>query len=171
VWEGGVRVNALASGGALPDAVRGTASWALWHLADVHATLCDITGAPRAVCADDRAAAAGLPAPDARSFWPVLNGSLGVADFDALALFDGGFDAPVPARAAGPGFGAAVAAGVGHAAVYDGGSYLVTGEGLKLITIDAADAVWTAPTYPNSSTDWSAQARRARPFLITALAQ
>ena len=144
VWDGGIRVNAIAAGGAVAPAARGTVSLALWSLADVYATLCDVSGAPAALCAADaRAADAGLPPLDSRSLWPLLNGSLGA----------GG----------GPAWGAAAAAGVGHDAIGDAGSYLVTAEGLKLIVVDAADAVWTGPTYPNASTDWGAQAATVAP--------
>lgn len=60
-WEGGVRVNALVSGGVLPAAKRGTKLQDYLHMADWYATLCAIAGVD---VTDDRAAKAGLPPVD-----------------------------------------------------------------------------------------------------------
>lgn len=60
-WEGGVRVNAFVSGGAVPAAKRGTKLADYIHMADWYATLSRIAGVDPA---DARAAAAGLPPVD-----------------------------------------------------------------------------------------------------------
>ena len=72
-WEGGIRVNALASGGLIPEAMRGTKSNALMALADIYATLCEVAGVDPT---DEIAAAAVPPVPpiDSLSLWPLLSG-------------------------------------------------------------------------------------------------
>jgi len=60
-FEGGVRVNAFASGGLISPVVRGTRSDSVIAFADVYATLCALAGAD---ASDPWAAAAGLPPPD-----------------------------------------------------------------------------------------------------------
>ena len=60
-WEGGVRVNAFASGGLIPAARRGAVEEGLIEVADWYTTFCGLAG----VSADDPVAkAAGLPAVD-----------------------------------------------------------------------------------------------------------
>jgi len=60
-WEGGVRVNAFAAGGAIPAARRGTKLEDFIHMADWYATFSRLAGVDPA---DARAAAAGLPPVD-----------------------------------------------------------------------------------------------------------
>mmetsp|Transcript_84125 Transcript_84125/g.132832 ORF Transcript_84125/g.132832 Transcript_84125/m.132832 type:complete len:538 (-) Transcript_84125:46-1659(-) len=60
-WEGGVRVNAFVSGGAVPYAKRGTVLSDYIHIADWYATFCAIAGISPV---DERAAKAGLPPVD-----------------------------------------------------------------------------------------------------------
>jgi len=60
-WEGGVRVNAFVSGGAVPVAKRGTKLADFIHMADWYATFSRIAGVDPT---DARAAAAGLPPVD-----------------------------------------------------------------------------------------------------------
>merc|ERR1712187_668064 len=43
-WEGGLRVNAFVSGGAIPLAKRGTVLTDYIHIADWYATFCAIAG-------------------------------------------------------------------------------------------------------------------------------
>lgn len=72
-YDGGVRVVAFASGGALPGKARGTRRGGLMHIADLYATF----GNPALAgydAADPRAAAAGLPPPDSIDMWPFLAG-------------------------------------------------------------------------------------------------
>mmetsp|Transcript_55934 Transcript_55934/g.142268 ORF Transcript_55934/g.142268 Transcript_55934/m.142268 type:complete len:542 (+) Transcript_55934:112-1737(+) len=60
-WEGGVRVNAFVSGGAIPRSKRGSKLEDYMHMADWYATFCAIAGVS---VADERAARAGLPPVD-----------------------------------------------------------------------------------------------------------
>jgi len=57
-WEGGIRVNAFVSGGAIPAAKRGSKLEDYMHIADWYTTLCAIAGVDPT---DTRAAQAGLP--------------------------------------------------------------------------------------------------------------
>lgn len=60
-WEGGIRVNAFASGGAIPRAKRGSKLTDYVHMSDWYATFCAIAGVD---VTDRRAAEAGLPPVD-----------------------------------------------------------------------------------------------------------
>ena len=57
-WNGGIRINAYASGGLVPAARRGTIEEGLFHGCDAYATFCALAGVDPT---DQRAAAAGLP--------------------------------------------------------------------------------------------------------------
>ena len=57
-WQGGIRVNAWASGGMIPAAMRGRKLEGLTAVWDVYATFSAVAGADPT---DHRAAAAGLP--------------------------------------------------------------------------------------------------------------
>jgi arylsulfatase I/J len=72
-WEGGVRVPAFVSGGALPPARRGATEAGAVHLADWLATFAAVAGVRDT--ADARAAAAGLPPIDSLDVWPLLSGA------------------------------------------------------------------------------------------------
>lgn len=72
-YDGGVRVVAFASGGALPGKARGTRWGGLMHIADLYATFGNSALAGYDA-ADPRAAAAGLPPPDSIDMWPFLAG-------------------------------------------------------------------------------------------------
>jgi len=71
-WEGGVRVNAFVSGGAVPAAKRGTKLQDYLHMADWYATFCALAGVD---VADARAAKAGLPPVDGMDQSELLVGS------------------------------------------------------------------------------------------------
>ena len=71
-FEGGIRVNALASGGWIPSNRRGTVSKDLIHISDWYATFLDIAGLD---IADKQAEKAGLPLVDGISQRDVLLGS------------------------------------------------------------------------------------------------
>ena len=71
-WEGGIRVNALAAGGALPPHVRGTRQEGLIAAWDWYATFARLAGVDDIV--DKRAASAGLPPVDSIDVWPLLSG-------------------------------------------------------------------------------------------------
>ena len=66
-WQGGVRVNAFVSGGALPPAVRGTTSNELITVWDWYSTF--VEGIAGGDPTDHRAAAAGLPPIDSFNHW------------------------------------------------------------------------------------------------------
>jgi len=71
-WEGGIRVNALASGGFLPKQVRGKKIESLIGIWDWYATFCALAGVDPA---DAAAKAAGLPPVDSINMWPLLSGA------------------------------------------------------------------------------------------------
>ena len=71
-WQGGVRVNAFVSGGALPPAVRGTTSDELITIWDWYATFAQ--GIAGVDPTDHRAATAGLPPIDSVNHWDFLTG-------------------------------------------------------------------------------------------------
>merc|ERR1712196_765670 len=60
-WEGGVRVNAFVTGGAVPTTKRGTKLDDYIHIADWYTTFCAIAGIDHT---DTRAAKANLPPVD-----------------------------------------------------------------------------------------------------------
>mmetsp|Transcript_31017 Transcript_31017/g.78481 ORF Transcript_31017/g.78481 Transcript_31017/m.78481 type:complete len:544 (+) Transcript_31017:82-1713(+) len=60
-WEGGVRVNAFVSGGAIPESKRGSKLEDYVHMSDWYATFCAVAGVN---VVDERAAKAGLPPVD-----------------------------------------------------------------------------------------------------------
>jgi len=84
-WEGGVRVNAFVSGGAVPPARRGTAEAGFMAIADIYPTLCALAGADPT---DARAAAAGLPPVDGLNMWPLLSGATNVSPRTEVVLGD-----------------------------------------------------------------------------------
>jgi arylsulfatase I/J len=70
-WQGGVRVNAFASGGFLPQKVQGQKQTGKIHLADWYATFCSLAGVDPT---DERAAKANLPPIDSMNMWPLISG-------------------------------------------------------------------------------------------------
>ena len=70
-WQGGVRVNAFAAGGYLPEKMRGQKTEGYIHIADWYATFCTIAGvSPK----DEKAAKAKLPPIDSIDMWPLISG-------------------------------------------------------------------------------------------------
>jgi arylsulfatase B len=126
--EGGVRVNALASGGAIPPAMRGTLSHAFLAIEDWYTTFCALAGVDPV---DQRAAAAGLPPVDGLNAWPVLSGAN--ASSGRRLQFLGSSDGT-------PGIGRTTVQGVIRVA-----------DGYKLLLGDANPSFWQGPTFPNSS--------------------
>jgi arylsulfatase I/J len=128
VMEGGIRLNALVSGGALPAAVRGTKSEGVMHIADFYATFCALAGVDPT---DTRAAAAGLPPIDSLDMSAMLLGANATSPRTEVAI--GSSD------------------GADNA-----GNTIVQGlievpTGLKLIIGQTDPAFFQGPTYPNSS--------------------
>ena len=70
-WQGGVRVNAFVSGGAVPQKMKGQKTPGKMHLADWYATFCALAGVDPT---DERAAKAKLPPIDSMNMWPLLSG-------------------------------------------------------------------------------------------------
>ena len=69
-FEGGVRVSAFVSGGALSASLRGTKRAGLMHVADLHATLCRLAGAPLG------GQEHGVPPVDSLDMWDYLSGKV-----------------------------------------------------------------------------------------------
>ena len=70
-WQGGVRVNAFASGGYLPEDRRGKMIEGYVHIADWYATFCALAGVDPT---DTAAARANLPPIDSLNMWPLISG-------------------------------------------------------------------------------------------------
>lgn len=73
-WEGGIRVNGLISGGAVPVHMRGQKLDGLITAWDWYATF--VQGIAGLNITDHEAAAAGLPAIDSVDQWPYLSGQV-----------------------------------------------------------------------------------------------
>jgi arylsulfatase I/J len=71
-FEGGIRVNAFASGGYLPEKVRGSKLDGIIHIADWYRTLTQ--GIAGVDPTDHWAAESGLPPIDSLDVWPMLSG-------------------------------------------------------------------------------------------------
>ena len=70
-WQGGIRVNAFASGGYLPARMRGKVTEGYIHIADWYATFCALAGIDPI---DTQAAKANLPPIDSLDMWPLIFG-------------------------------------------------------------------------------------------------
>lgn len=71
-FEGGIRATAFASGGFVPQSVRGTTQDGVVHIADWYGTFCEMAGVDPT---DYVAAQAGLPPVDSFNIWPLISGS------------------------------------------------------------------------------------------------
>eukprot|EP00756_Hemistasia_phaeocysticola_P025858 Hpha_TRINITY_DN16029_c0_g1::TRINITY_DN16029_c0_g1_i1::g.119284::m.119284/K01135/ARSB; arylsulfatase B len=130
-WEGGVRVNAFAAGGFLPEKVRGTKQEGYVCGWDWYATFAGLAGEDPT---DHRAAAAGLPPIDGMDMWPLLSGATDESPRTEIELGDstqGGYDS-----------GATLVGG------------LISGQ-YKIILGSESMAGWTGPVFPNTSTTWN----------------
>ena len=138
-WQGGIRVNAYASGGFLPAAVRGTTVGGLIETADMYTTFCAIAGVDPA---DARAAAAGLPAVDGFDMWPMISGA---------NLTSPRTEVPIGANASEVNmskfYNGTVVQGIVTTAGPAGGLW-------KLLVGEVPQNIWTGPQYPNQSTSW-----------------
>ena len=126
-WEGGIRVNAFAAGGAVPLARRGTVETGLIEIADWYSTFCAIAGVDPT---DEAAAAAGLPPVDGLNMWPLLSGANATPPRSHILI--GSSDDTDKS-------GNTIVEGVLRA------------DGYKLILGKQASAFWTGPVYPNST--------------------
>jgi len=73
-FEGGIRVNALVSGGYLPDARRGQVEESLVSVADWYATFLSLAGLTPEQVQDNKASMASLPPIDSVNCWPLISG-------------------------------------------------------------------------------------------------
>lgn len=126
--EGGVRVNAFASGGLIPAAMRGARSTAFAAMEDWYPTFCALAGVDPS---DARAAAASLPPVDGLDLWPVLSGAN--ASSGRRLHFLGSSDGT-------PDKGNTIVQGVIRAV-----------DGYKLLLGDANPSFWQGPVFPNAS--------------------
>jgi len=125
-WEGGVRVNAFASGGFIPEAQRGTKRTGLTAGWDWYATYCFLAGVDPT---DERAKAAGLPPIDSLNLWPFISGESATSPRNEVVLGNH----------------------VGQNTTIDG---IIQGE-WKLLVGPIPQNGWTGPFYPNISTNWN----------------
>lgn len=70
-WQGGVRVDALVSGGFLPPQMRGQKNNGYIHITDWYATFCALAGVDPT---DNSASKAKLPPVDSTNMWPLISG-------------------------------------------------------------------------------------------------
>merc|ERR1712110_421244 len=128
-WEGGIRVNAWASGGLLPKAVRGTKTEGLMAGWDWYATYAALAGVDPT---DHKAAAASLPPIDSHNLWPLISGAnktspraeLAIGDFEDQKTLIGG---------------------------------VIQGQ-YKVVVGKNAMAGWTGPKFPNTTVHWNPSA-------------
>jgi len=130
-WEGGVRVNAFASGGLIPTAQRGTKRTGLTAGWDWYATYCALAGVDPE---DKKAAAANLPPIDSLNLWPYISGETNTSPRKEVALGDSTV------------LGETIVRG------------LVRSDGWKLLIGPVPQNGWTGPFYPNISTNWNSGA-------------
>jgi len=125
-WEGGVRVNAFASGGFIPTERRGTVETGYITGWDWYATFCQLAGVDPE---DTKAKAAGLPPIDSKDMWPLLSGQNSTSPRTEIPLGDT----------------------VGTKAIIGG---LIQGP-WKILLGNISQNGWTGPIFPNSSSTWS----------------
>ena len=129
-FQGGVRVNAWASGGLIPATQRGRKETGLLAAWDFFATFCGLAGVDPT---DHRAAAAGLPPVDSVDLWPLLSGANLSSPRAELALGSAGLVSP-----------------------WDGAAAVqrLISPPYKLLIGDLGENIWQSPVYPNASTSW-----------------
>ena len=127
-WQGGVRVNAFAAGGAVPPSRRGTTESGLIEIADWYTTFCGLAGVDPA---DPEGVAAGLFPPDGLDMWPLLSGANTTSPRQYVVL--GSSDTS-------PQAGNTTVQGV------------IRNDGFKLLLGNVENNWWTGPVYPNSTT-------------------
>jgi arylsulfatase B len=155
-WQGGIRVPAFVSGGFVPTARRGLKLSGMATLWDVFATFGELGGLSSAeAVADPVADAAGLPPVDSIAQWGYWSGATARPPRTELAI--GG------------------ALGNSHG---DGARFLQTtvegliSDDLKLLLGEFAEAIWTGPHFPNTTSnasEWltTADCRRGCLFNLT----
>jgi arylsulfatase I/J len=124
-WEGGVRVNAFASGGFIPESRRGSKEEGLICGWDWYATFSHLAGVDPE---DTKAKAAGLPPIDSLNMWPLLSGETKTSPRTEIELGD---------------------STGGHTTI----TGLIQGEWKILVGPIDQDG-WQGPTFPNKTTNW-----------------
>jgi arylsulfatase I/J len=122
-FEGGIRVNAFASGGLLPKHVRGTKQEGVMAGWDWYATFAALAGVDPT---DKKAAAAGLPPHDSINMWPLLSGQVTTSPRKELEL------------------------GSAHMNHHTTVAGLIWGQH-KILTGKVTSPFWTGPVYPNTT--------------------
>eukprot|EP01065_Artemidia_motanka_P026718 TRINITY_DN31978_c0_g1_i1.p1 TRINITY_DN31978_c0_g1~~TRINITY_DN31978_c0_g1_i1.p1 ORF type:complete len:539 (+),score=164.55 TRINITY_DN31978_c0_g1_i1:89-1705(+) len=138
-WEGGIRVNAFASGGFIPAAVRGTKQEGYVCGWDWYATFAALAGEDPT---DHRAAAAGLPPIDSVNVWPLVSGENGTSPRAEIPIgdFNGtNSDAQTPTLVGG----------------------LISGD-FKILIGTETMAGWPGPHFPNTSSSWNPSESREK---------
>lgn len=130
-WQGGIRVNAFASGGLIPESQRGTVNTGLMVVADWYSTFCALAGVDPT---DNRAAAANLPPIDSINMWPLISGATTTSPRSEVVIGSDSSECLF-------GNGTMVQA-------------LLRSDGYKLIIGSLGQNIWTGPYYPNATTKW-----------------
>lgn len=128
-FEGGVRVNAFVTGGALPASRRGAKWEGFFAVEDWYATCSELAGVDST---DDKAKKYNLPEPDSVSHASYLTGDTDESDREYVML----------------------AAATPYPGITQGTPQvqgLIRNDGYKLIIGVNSDAMWLGPFYPNSS--------------------
>jgi arylsulfatase B len=133
-FEGGIRVNAFVTGGALSPSRRGVLDSGLAMVHDFYATYAALAGVD---ATDARAAAAGLPPHDSLNLWPWLSGASGASPRTEVVIGDTSAETP-------NGDGATLVGGV-----IQGSWKLLVGPSNKGFVI--LQDVLTGPAWPNTS--------------------
>lgn len=131
-FEGGVRVNALVSGGFLPPASRGTTLTEWAAMEDLFTTYCGLAGVSTE---DPKAKSAGLPPVDGFDLWPVLSGATKTGPRTEIWLGSGG-------------------AGDSDNSKDPIVQALIRSDGYKVLYGNVIENAWTGPFYPNATTSW-----------------
>lgn len=133
--EGGVRVNALVSGGYLPSSRFGTVIEGFSGVEDYYSTFCALAGVDPF---DKQAEAAGLPPVDSVDIWPLITGQNLTSPHEEIVL------------------------GIPTVSSHDsiGDPYLnvqavIQKDGWKLVVGQTHQNIWTSPHYPNKTTNWA----------------
>jgi len=138
-WEGGIRVNAFAAGGFLPESVLGTKQDGMIAAWDWYATFAALAGIndPR----DHRATAVGLPDIDSYNVWPLLSGQTAASPRHELVIGDAD-DPPNLPYSLGGSLGQTMVGG------------LIQGR-FKVVRGNVSQSGWTGLLFPNSSASYN----------------
>jgi arylsulfatase B len=131
-FEGGVRVNALASGGLIPTSMRGKTLEDWTAMEDLYVTYCGLAGVSTE---DEKAKAAGLPGVDGVDLWPLLSGANSTGPRAEIWLGSGG-------------------AGDEDNSKDPIVQAYIRADGYKVLYGNVNENTWTGPFYPNASTNW-----------------